>query len=79
MRGRQPQGVCCFCKREIGPAETSAVPVTGWAVQRAVGGTNALVGKKQVPDVIAHAVCVKLKSNNEKFNISDAQISFLDY
>jgi hypothetical protein len=59
------RGLCVFCGHDVDKISTAAFPVTGWAVERKAGGTNALIGKRQIPDKIAHAVCAKSEFNKK--------------
>ena len=40
--------------------EQGAFPIVGWEIKRNQGGANQIVGRKRLPDRIAHPKCVQL-------------------
>jgi hypothetical protein len=69
------KGNCEICGNVIGPVETAAVPITGWASQRSGGGANQILDKKVIPDRIAHAVCVRERAKRQKNGVGNDQMS----
>jgi hypothetical protein len=68
---RVSRGTCEVCKQPVQAIETAAYPITGWVSERKGGGANAVIGKKVLPDRVAHAICVKtaLKRSPEQLSL----------
>lgn len=72
------RGLCAFCGEPVKAIETAAWPVTGWEVERSVGGANAIVGRERVNDGrIGHAVCARRAAERRRRGIADRQGSLL--
>ena len=70
------KGNCEICGNVIGPVETSAVPITGWASERIGGGANQILDKKVIPDRIAHALCVRERAKRTQRGVGSDQMTF---
>lgn len=58
------RGTCEFCDHPVTTAEVAAWPVEGWEKERpgpsgSRGGANQVLGRKRIPNRIAHASCLE--------------------